>query len=178
VARAEIFQSTTQTGNHTLIVVAHDPAIRNVNLVPLHSQQANSPLLLLVDVSFHVEVLTGGADHGRVHAQQTGYKYQLFTSERRELAAFHWHPTSFSRFRTPHLHVSGADPIHLDSSTASGRVGSLNIGKAHFPTRHILLEDVVEFLIADPVFTVEPRRADWRQVLATNRAMADAPNVG
>ncbi len=174
MARAEFFQSTTPSGDYSLIVVAHDPVIQTVSLVPLRSQHTTAYLLLLVGTGFRIDVVSGAASHARFQARLTGYKYQIYTREQRELAAFHWHPSSFSRFRTPHVHVSGANPISLDSSTTSGGAGFLDIGKAHFPTRYILLEDVVEMLIADPVFAVEPRRADWRQVLSVNRAAQSA----
>lgn len=97
------------------------------------------------------------------------YSYSILDSTRRELLSFHWHPYGRSRFTTPHLHVSGARPIAI-AQRLDGDAFLLDIGKAHLPTRHVLLEDIVELLIADPVFAVAPRRADWRRVVATNRA--------
>lgn len=177
VAKAEVFHSPSQSDNYTLFAVAHDSAYQNSNLLPLHNTQRMSHLLLRVDIGFRVERLSDRENRGRAQARITDYRLQIFTGGQRELVAFHWHPSSFSRFRTPHLHVSGVSPIALNAATSLGSVGSLDIGKAHFPTRHILLEDVVEMLIADPVFAVAPRRADWRQVLATNRVTAHTPDA-
>lgn len=46
-----------------------------------------------------------------------------------------------------------------------------HVGKMHFPTGSIFMTDIVELLIRD--FHVDPRRADWEQVIEDNRRVVD-----
>ena len=84
------------------------------------------------------------------------------------MAAYHWHPDGSSPVTIPHLHVPAAEAVVMAQQPGSPRAGlKTHLGKAHFPTGLIGLEDVAELLIRD--FAVVPTRADWQDVLQRNR---------
>jgi hypothetical protein len=89
--------------------------------------------------------------------------YRVLDRNGRELFAYHWHPEGLSSIVNPHLHKRGAAPFVLPPTRGSDDLTELPIGKAHFPTGHITLRQVIRLLIED--LGVEPRDANWRQVL-------------
>lgn len=92
----------------------------------------------------------------------TGYAYAFKDTAGQELLAYHWHPEGASLVTFPHLHLG---PV--------ARVGSPPLSRAHLPTRHVAIEDVLRLGIVD--LGVEPRRADWETVLAATSAAYDRP---
>ncbi|MFT4038603.1 MAG: hypothetical protein QM692_10520 [Thermomicrobiales bacterium] len=104
----------------------------------------------------------------RFEARTTGYLYRILDMANRELAAYHWHPDGSSTVTTPHLHVPGAEAVVMAQPQGSPRAGQkTHLGKVHFPTGHIGLDDVAELLIRD--FAVVPARRDWQAVLQAHR---------
>lgn len=56
----------------------------------------------------------------------------------------------------------------MEQRPSSPREGArTHLGKVHFPTRHIFLEDIAELLIRD--FAVVPARSVWQTVIQRNR---------
>lgn len=93
-------------------------------------------------------------------ARTVGYAYEIQHADGRMLLAYHWHPVGLSPVTTPHFHLGGT-------------LGGIDLSKAHLPSGVVLLHDLLRFAIAD--LGVEPRRDDWREVLAapaTGRAGA------
>ena len=90
-----------------------------------------------------------------------GYSYRMLERSGRELLAFHWHPVGLSRVVTPHLHLSSRlRPIPIEP------VGlTISLADHHIPTGIVTLADVVRYLIVE--IGIEPRRSDWREVLAS-----------
>jgi hypothetical protein len=174
IAAVEVFSTGAEIGRqHSLGFVAHGSAANDRVSLPLMSPKGVVSFFLRIFVEYRVDVST----NLRVNVVSvTSYSYRLLTSDHRELLVFHWHPSGLSRFTRPHVHVGGAAPITLPV-LHNGVPRSLDIGKAHLPTRQISPEDLVEFLIDDPVFAIEPRRIDWRRILERRRASADGPAV-
>lgn len=84
----------------------------------------------------------------RYKIQTRAYYYGLEDQSNNEIIAYHWHPET-SRFQFPHFH------LRHDV-----------IGKIHFPTGRIALEEFCQLLITE--FQVVPERADAMEVLAGN----------
>lgn len=94
------------------------------------------------------------------HANLIGYAYQIVDAERQELLALHWHPEGISPVTDPHLHLTG----RVGRVVAPGSGAPIAFGGMHIPTGVIPFVRVVRLLIEE--FAVEPRRPDWRDVLA------------
>lgn len=152
-----------------LVFSTFGPTPRGRDLLSLSQGSRALSFLLRPAIAFRVSPSPN--QYGLV-VSITGYAFTLFDSEQYELFAYHWHTDGYSQFQTPHLHISGARPFSVASRFGEPIVQSLHIAKAHLPTGQIQLEDVIELLIVDPVFAVEPRRADWQRVLTANRAEA------
>ena len=89
----------------------------------------------------------------------TSYSYELSVKKDGNLeiiAAFHWHPAKTAKLKWPHVHVRG--------NTAEG-----DLGRKHFPTARISIEDFLRFLIRD--FDVKPRLEYdvWKEILTRNK---------
>jgi len=123
--------------------------------VPLRSL---NDLSLWIHLNYRVVALDGRRRSWGVRT--TGYVYQLRAGER-ELIADHWHPRGLSPHTAPHMHLG-----------AAAELGFADLGSAHLPTGHIGLDDVLRLAIRD--LGVEPRRGDWRQVLAKAQSQAEA----
>ena len=72
-----------------------------------------------------------------------GYMFSMYDANHQEIIAFHWHPDGRSPVTHPHLHIG-----------AGARAGYERLQKAHLPTGHITIHDVLRFAIAD--LGVEP----------------------
>ena len=81
----------------------------------------------------------------------TRYFYTLLDQNRRELAAYHFHPDGAGWCIYPHLHVGSASGI-IDS-------------KAHLVTGPLPLQAFIRMLIEDPAIPVVSLRQDWARVL-------------
>lgn len=119
-----------------------------------------------LDASLYFNASSEASDPAAERWRIVGYDYALLDRHRRELLAFHWHPTSaLSPVSTPHLHVSarltvprpGADPE------------SLPLDKRHLPTGHVSLPAVVRMLIAE--FGVQPLIASRQERLTEAAAV-------
>lgn len=95
------------------------------------------------------------ANGDQVIVRTAGYAYALHDCERRELLAYHWHPSGSSPVVWPHLHLGGR---LLRPELA------LPFGGTHWPTERVTLTAVLLAVIAD--LGVEPLRDDWRERLA------------
>lgn len=99
--------------------------------------------------------------------QTISYQYRIADISEHDLAVYDWHPDGKSSVTTPHLHVLCAEPIQMAQRPGSPREGvKTHLGKVHFPTARIFLEDIAELLIRD--FAVVPARSDWQAVLQRN----------
>ena len=108
------------------------------------------------------------AGRRRCEARTIGYHFRILDIAERELAVYDWHPDGLSPVTIPHLHVPAAEAVVMAQQPSSPQSGlKTHLGKAHFPTGLIRLEDVAELLIRD--FAVVPARADWQDVLQRNR---------
>lgn len=102
----------------------------------------------------------------RYDVRTTGYYYTILDAQGRELLAYHWHPTGPSPVTLPHLHLtSRVRPIELAPNEAL-----IPLAEMHLPTGLVTLADVVWLLIIE--FGMEPRRADWANVLAQSVSIA------
>lgn len=93
-------------------------------------------------------------------ASTTSYSYELLVKKDGNLetiAEFHWHPDTTKKLRWPHVHIKG--------NTAEGE-----LGRKHFPTARLSIEDFLRFLIRD--FGVVPRipYQEGKEILAKNKA--------
>lgn len=91
--------------------------------------------------------------NGPWRVRTAGYQYTIETQNAEEILGYHWHPTSASDVKEPHL--------HLGSGARIGRA-ELETTKAHLPTGRVAMEDFIRLLIE--VFDANPRR-DWKEVL-------------
>lgn len=89
------------------------------------------------------------------------YQYRLLEPGGREILAYHWHPEGVSHVTHPHMHLSSrVRPIPIEP------IGlTIALANHHIPTGHVSLGDVVRYLIVE--IGIEPRRPDWREVLAS-----------
>lgn len=90
-------------------------------------------------------------------ASTTSYNYELWLKKDRDfeaVAEFHWHPKE--EVQWPHIHVKGNSPE-----------GAL--GRKHFPTARMSLEDFLRFLIRDFEVKALPPYAQWKEILTRNK---------
>ena len=102
-------------------------------------------LLLKVQSYFQVRRINGQGDP--YHVELAGYHYIVSNSEGREVIAYHWHPRG--SIQTPHVHLGSGAQIGFDPL----------VSKAHLPTGHITLGEIIRFLIRD--LSVKPFYDDW-----------------
>lgn len=120
--------------------------------------QGDARLLLRVRIEF---VYVQTADHSAPwKVSIVGYWYSIETSEEQDLVAYHWHPNAPGEHTSPHLHIGHA-----------AQIGYAPIAGAHLPTGPVALESVLRLAISD--LGVEPRRADWREVLDETQSTSD-----
>jgi hypothetical protein len=93
-----------------------------------------------------------------------GYFHTLREIDGPELFGYHWHPEGASHETAPHLHLG-----------AALRPGRTDILKAHLPTSHVHLPDILRFAIRD--LGVRPLRRDWRSVLDEPRDVLASPDI-
>ncbi|MBI4579704.1 MAG: hypothetical protein HY718_08385 [Planctomycetes bacterium] len=107
---------------------------------------------LALSVILHYRIVRATGQRGLWRVQAIGYLYALEDPDGREVLAYHWHPLGHSAVLHPHLHLG-----------AGARVGFPRLSDAHLPTGWVALEAVLRLAVAD--LGVEPRRADWDEVL-------------
>jgi hypothetical protein len=78
------------------------------------------------------------------------------------IVAYHWHPDDFS-VRDPHLHLRITPNLGYPEIERK-------IGRAHFPTSRVCLEDFVRLLI--DYYDIKPslHHSAWRRILRKNKA--------
>ena len=88
----------------------------------------------------------------------TSYFYALDDADQREIIAFHWHPDRRSDVTEPHLHLG-----------PGARIGYDRLHRAHIPTGHVTIQDVLHLAVSD--LGVEPivDRETALQTLASTR---------
>lgn len=133
------------------------------NTVPLRTSDRAPYLLLEVSVEYSVIQIVDVPVQQRFQAVVTMYMYAVNDLTGRELFAYHFHPSGLSPIKTPHLHWSAATPIALPLRPGSSAVFELDMSRAHFPTHHLELPELIRLLIRD--FGVGPRRRNWEQIL-------------
>lgn len=133
-------------GGYHVADVPHTLLLPDGGAVPL---RGSNDLSLWIHQNYRVVELEGHRRSWSVRT--TGYVYQL-RAEERELVAYHWHPWGLSARTFPHVHIGPA-----------AQLGFADLGRAHLPTGHVALADVLRLVIRD--LGVEPRRDDWREVL-------------
>ena len=143
------------SGGYHVADAPHALMLADGDAAPLRSL---NDLSLWIHLNYRVVALDGRRRSWGVRT--TGYVYQLRAGER-ELLAYHWHPRGLSPHTAPHMHLG-----------AAAELGFADLGSAHLPTGHIGLDDVLRLAIRD--LGVEPRRGDWRQVLAKAQSQAEA----
>jgi len=111
--------------------------------------RGTSSLSLTILHAFEVEALP--EDRASWRARTVGYAYEVLRAEGQTLLAYHWHSVGASPVTTPHLHLGGT-------------LAGIDLSKAHLPTGHVALQDVLRFAIID--LGVEPLRDDWDAILA------------
>lgn len=127
-----------------------------------HPVSLAGTLRLYLTVTLRYRIVTDTADRGRWAIRTEQYIYSL-RNEETDVLAYHWHPGLGQRVTWPHLHIQ--DPALQDSVFLSSR--------KHLITGHVALEEVL--LLAIEEFDVQPRLANWRQILEeTRRAGAGA----
>ena len=117
--------------------------------------RGDRPLDFLVLVEYAIE--EAASDLARWTTRMAGYRFELRHADGPTLLAYHWHPTGVSPITFPHLHIGGS-------------VRSVDLSKAHLPTGHVSLQDVLRFAIAD--LGVLPLRNDWSAVLEESGSVA------
>jgi len=117
-------------------------------------RKGGDPLSMAVTQTYLISGVNGG-----FKAKTTSYSYELMVKKDRNLETiveFHWHPDITPKLKWPHVHIKG--------NTAEGE-----LGRKHFPTARLAVEDFLRFLIRD--FDVKPRLsyAVWKEILTRNK---------
>ena len=121
----------------------------------LQRQNGDRPLYLSITQTYLIIQTADG-----YKATTSDYIYALQSKHNDDfipLFEFHWHPASTPRLKWPHMHING--------NTYDG-----DVGRVHFPTARVCIEDFIRILIRD--FDVKPRlpHAEWREILTRNKA--------
>jgi hypothetical protein len=104
---------------------------------------------LLVVIRYKITEATG--ERGPFKASTVAYNYTVYSRNKAEMLAFHWHPNLGPRY--PHLH------LYQGSGIAARLI------KKHIPTDRISLEEVLRFLIEE--LGIEPLTDKWDEVLTS-----------
>ena len=164
---ATVYASRSVSGvPRSLVIFAEGQRAPDRVLLPTHGGSG--------DLVFHIAhqfMIQRTLDIGtrETHSIVTSfYQYRILDYQENEIAVYHWHPTGKSSVTHPHLHVSAAGSIELRQRIGSKLASrKTHLGRVHFQTRQILLEDVVELLIRE--FSVDPRHSDWQRIVQENR---------
>lgn len=124
------------------------------NLAPLTRLKAGAETFHLT-VELHFRIVEDAGPRGPYRLTTIKYSYSLLDADEKEILAYHWHPDGDVAF--PHLHIG-----------CGARAARIELHKAHIPTGRIALEDLLRMAINE--FGIEPRRDDWRDVLAKTQA--------
>ena len=118
-----------------------------------HPVILDEPHNLLFKVQNYFHVRETANQSGLHHIEVAGYHYVIYTSERHEILAYHWHPGPRGFMQAPHVHLGSGAQIGFDPL----------ITKAHLPTGYVTLKEIIRFLIED--LSVLPRQRNWQDIL-------------
>lgn len=108
------------------------------------------------EAQMHYEFLQGAiSKQWRITTR--GYRYQLAV-QGQHVWRIHWHPTVTSSYQLPHVHLNLAGP----------GLGANETMDLHQPTGRMTYEDAIEWVLN---LVDKPGRPDWREVLASSRAL-------
>lgn len=115
--------------------------------------------------------------HGDGHLLTVAYSYWLFDRAGNELMLFQWDPDGSSRVTSPHLHIRALTRLNDANlpDEPSAKLLMQRLARAHVPTGHITLAQVLRMAIDD--LGVEPLESDeakMRQRLAAADAVLRA----
>jgi hypothetical protein len=159
VARDEVFGTGHTIGQQNTVFIVPGSDL-SANTVSLRFRE--SSLRLRVHMRYSVVSRVKKASSEDYDVSITQYRYDVLDLSGQELFVYHWHPDGLSDVDEPHLHIA-REPFTLSASRPGREARSLAIDKAHFPTGHVTIPQVIRFLIRD--LGVEPRVADWERVL-------------
>jgi hypothetical protein len=126
--------------------------------IRLFTHGGHGELVLRFAMSFAMEQRRA-SERSSFEISFASYHYRILDYRENEIAVYHWHPLGKSSVKTPHLHVSAAGSIVLQQRFSSRlATRKTHIGRIHFPTQQVALEDNFELLIRE--FLVDPRRPD------------------
>jgi hypothetical protein len=97
-------------------------------------RKSGDSLYLSVTQTYLISTADGG-----FKAKTTSYSYELLVKKDgnfETVAEFHWHPDTTKKLKWPHVHIKG--------NTAEGE-----LGRKHFPTARLSIEDFLKFLLRD-----------------------------
>lgn len=138
------------------------------NLARLSTNDGRGDLLFRF-VHFYTVVHAPDARRGPFSISTSFYQYRVLDWAENEIVVYEWVPAGISPVRTPHMHVPMTRSHILKQRTGSPiAYQKTHLGKVHFPTGGIVIEDVAELLIRE--FGVDPLRDDWQDTLKANRA--------
>lgn len=124
--------------------------LRQITLPSSPARLRGSGLGLSIRIGYRLVEISGERRPWSVSV--VAYQYKLDDRDGREILAYHWHPEG--RVTVPHVHVG--------AGTAEGRLRP-DLARAHLPTGHVPLRDVLRLAIAE--LGVRPLRPDWDAVL-------------
>ena len=139
VTTAVVLQAAAEPGRPRSIRLSDDPA----SLGGAHR------LALTIRYAFDAVPASVASDASWT-TRPASYAYEVQLGDGRMLLAYHWHPAGLSPVTTPHLHLGGT-------------LAGIDLSKAHLPTGHVALQDVLRFAIVD--LGVAPLRDDWEAIL-------------
>jgi hypothetical protein len=149
-------------------VTLYSPGQAEPNIIRLATHGGVGELLFRFAHLYNVVQIPGAMSRARFDVRTSFYQYRILDVAEKEIVVYDWAPVGRSPVRTPHLHIPAAGSIVLAQRAGSRPTARKTyLGDLHFPTGHILLEDIVELLIRE--FGVGSRRADWEEVLRSNR---------
>lgn len=167
IAAGTAFGSGNAVGfDHSLTLYTPGQIEPNITLLATHAGEGE--LLFRFAHLYHVVQIPGAVPRALFDVRTSFYQYRILDFAEKEIVVYDWAPTGLSPVRTPHMHIPVAGSLILPQRAGS-RLASQKtyLDDLHFPTGHILLEDIVELLIRE--FQVSSRRDDWEEVLQSNR---------
>jgi hypothetical protein len=148
VTRAQVYVRPPRPDEVQALTVSEDPVVLGT------TGSADARLSLSIQQQFQL-VQVDDPVRGPWKVSTRAYRYEVNDAAGLELLACHWHPGGRSRWKLPHLHVSG------------GRLDGL-----HLPSSRVSIEALLRVLVAE--LEVRPLRADWPAILdAAEQAFAE-----
>jgi hypothetical protein len=114
------------------------------------------PITLSIKQRVRVIAVPDDPGRGPFEAQTVAYTYKISELDGAEIVSYHWRGEVPGVPPFPHMHVRTA--------ATPARPG---LGKVHFPTDRVAVEDVVWLVISE--FGAPKKRGDWAMVLDENR---------